>query len=41
LLERAGAQVLYRETPMFHQIDPVFVREVAAWLRSILSAQSP
>jgi phospholipase/carboxylesterase len=41
LLERAGAQVLYRETPMFHQIDPVFVREVAAWLRSILSARSP
>jgi phospholipase/carboxylesterase len=34
LLERAGAEVLYRETPMFHQIDPDFVREVAAWLRS-------
>jgi len=34
LLERAGAEVLYRETPMFHQIDPEFVREVATWLRS-------
>jgi phospholipase/carboxylesterase len=32
LLEEAGADVLYRETPMFHQIDPDFVREIAAWL---------
>jgi phospholipase/carboxylesterase len=30
LLEGVGADVLYRETPMFHQIDPEFVREVAA-----------
>ena len=37
VLERAGAEVLDRETPMFHQIDPEFVREVAAWLRSILA----
>jgi phospholipase/carboxylesterase len=36
LLERAGAEVLYRETPMFHQIDPEFVRGLADWLRSIL-----
>jgi phospholipase/carboxylesterase len=35
LLEGAGADVLYRETPMFHQIDPEFVREVSDWLRSI------
>ena len=34
LLEGAGAEVLYRETPMFHQIDPAFVRDVAAWLRA-------
>jgi phospholipase/carboxylesterase len=34
VLERAGAKVLYRETPMFHQIDPAFVREVADWLTS-------
>jgi phospholipase/carboxylesterase len=33
LLESAGAEVLYRETPMAHQIDPAFVRDVAAWLR--------
>jgi phospholipase/carboxylesterase len=32
LLEQAGAEVLYRETPMFHQIDPEFVLEIAGWL---------
>ncbi|HEY5662362.1 MAG TPA: hypothetical protein VIR59_16380 [Gaiellaceae bacterium] len=32
LLEEAGAEVLYRETPMFHQIDPQFVRAIADWL---------
>ena len=31
-LEEAGAEVLYRETPMFHQIDPDFVRAIADWL---------
>jgi phospholipase/carboxylesterase len=31
LLEEAGAEVLYRETPMFHQIDPQYVAEIAAW----------
>src|SRR5262249_18636705 len=31
-LEAAGASVLYRETPMFHQIDPEFVRQIADWL---------
>jgi phospholipase/carboxylesterase len=35
-LENAGAEVLYRETPMFHQIDPGFVREVSAWLEEKL-----
>ena len=38
LLERAGAEVLYRETPMYHQIDPEFVREVSAWLRDKLGS---
>ena len=37
LLERAGATVLYRETPMFHQIDPHFLREVARWLANVLT----
>jgi phospholipase/carboxylesterase len=32
LLEQAGAEVLYSETPMFHQIDPQFIREIADWL---------
>jgi phospholipase/carboxylesterase len=36
-LEAAGAQVLYRETPMFHQIDPDFLRDVAAWLDGVLA----
>jgi len=38
LLEKAGADVLYRETPMYHQIDPEFVRKVSDWLRSILGS---
>jgi phospholipase/carboxylesterase len=32
LLEEAGAEVLYRETPMFHQIDLQYVAEIAAWV---------
>jgi phospholipase/carboxylesterase len=32
LLESAGAEVLYRESPIPHAIDPAFVREVAQWL---------
>ena len=35
-LENAGAEVLYRETPMFHQIDPGFVRDVSVWLEQEL-----
>jgi phospholipase/carboxylesterase len=36
LLEGAGAEVLYRETPMYHQLDPQFVREVSVWLKEKL-----
>jgi phospholipase/carboxylesterase len=36
LLESAGAEVLYRETPMYHQLDPRFVRDVSLWLREKL-----
>ena len=32
LLEQAGADVLYRESPLPHTIDPHVLREVAAWL---------
>jgi phospholipase/carboxylesterase len=35
-LEAAGAEVLYRETPMFHQLDPEFVGEVARWLVRVI-----
>jgi phospholipase/carboxylesterase len=36
VLEAAGAEVLYRETPMYHQLDPEFVLEVAPWLQRII-----
>jgi phospholipase/carboxylesterase len=32
LLVKAGADVLYRESPMGHTIDPAFVAELAEWL---------
>jgi phospholipase/carboxylesterase len=35
-LEAAGAEVLYRETPMYHQIDPTFLRDLADWLPATL-----
>jgi phospholipase/carboxylesterase len=38
VLEGAGAEVLYRETPMYHQIDPEFVRAVSEWLWGILGS---
>jgi predicted esterase len=36
VLEAAGAEVLYGETPMYHQIDPDFVLEVAGWLKRVI-----
>jgi predicted esterase len=36
VLEAAGAEVLYRETPMYHQIDSDFVLEVAGWLQRVI-----
>jgi phospholipase/carboxylesterase len=35
-LEEADAEVLYRETPMFHQIDPDFIPVLSAWLERLL-----
>ena len=32
LLERAGADVLYRESPMPHAVDPAFLAELRPWL---------
>ncbi len=37
-LKRAGADVLYRESPMPHTIDPTFLRELPAWLRGALDS---
>jgi phospholipase/carboxylesterase len=37
LLEEAGADVLYRESPMFHQIDPDFVRTLSGWIPAALA----
>jgi phospholipase/carboxylesterase len=33
VLERAGFDVLYREYPLPHAVDPGFVQELAVWLR--------
>jgi phospholipase/carboxylesterase len=39
LLEEAGAAPLYREEPRLgHSIDPTFLRELRAWIRSALDA---
>lgn len=32
LLSTAGLRVLYRESPMFHSVDPSFVGELSRWL---------
>jgi phospholipase/carboxylesterase len=37
-LEEAGAEVLYREYPLPHTIDPAFARELPAWIRERLRA---
>jgi phospholipase/carboxylesterase len=39
LLEDAGAEPLYRESPMPHAIDPEFLGEVRDWLAGILDRQ--
>jgi phospholipase/carboxylesterase len=38
LLTAAGAEVLYRESPLAHAIDPRFLAEVRPWLAEALSA---
>ena len=35
-LERRGADVLYRESPMAHSIDPAFLTELQLWLAARL-----
>jgi phospholipase/carboxylesterase len=39
-LERAGFDVLYRETPMFHSIDPDFVHILQTWVTDTLNETS-
>ena len=36
-LESAGADVLYRESPMEHAIDPAFLDELGPWLTAALA----
>jgi phospholipase/carboxylesterase len=36
-LEQAGAEVLYRESPMQHSIDPQVIAELRPWLRDVVS----
>jgi phospholipase/carboxylesterase len=37
-LEAAGAEVLYRESPIDHAIDPAFVAELVRWLDAAITA---
>jgi len=34
LLKGAGADVLYRESPLPHAVDPAFLAELRPWLRA-------
>ena len=36
LLEDAGAEVLYRESPMPHTVDPAFVAELQPWVSAVV-----
>jgi phospholipase/carboxylesterase len=36
LLEGAGAEVLYRESPMPHSVDPGFLQTLQQWLRAAI-----
>jgi phospholipase/carboxylesterase len=41
LLEDAGAELLYRESPdLGHSIDPRFLAELAAWVRAALDGEA-
>jgi phospholipase/carboxylesterase len=39
-LEAAYADLVYRETPMFHQLDPEFVAFLRGWIREALAQVS-
>jgi phospholipase/carboxylesterase len=40
LLERDGADVLYREYPLPHAVDPSFLAELRPWLRQAIPART-
>jgi len=40
LLEGAGADVLYREYPLPHTVDPSFLAELRPWLRQAIPART-
>ena len=40
-LEDAGAEVLYREYPLPHAVDPRFLIELAPWIRAAQAAAEP
>ena len=40
-LERAGAEVTYRESALPHAVDPTFVRELAAWVAAAVGGERP
>ena len=40
-LEAAGADLLYREYPLPHAVDPRFLVELAPWLSAALAAPAP
>jgi predicted esterase len=36
-LEAGGARVLYRESPIFHGVDPAFIPELREWVKQLTS----
>jgi len=40
VLEQAGADVLYRESPMPHTVDPAFIAELQPWVSDVLSSSA-
>ncbi len=40
LLEQAGADVLYRESPLPHTVDPAFLQELRPWLLAAVPARA-
>jgi phospholipase/carboxylesterase len=40
LLEGAGAEVLYRESPMPHSVDPSFIAELQPWVSDVVGVSA-